>query len=110
MPQDVPDDAAFYAAPLVQLARRAILREIQLFWPDLRNYRVLGYGFATPYLRSFTSTERIIVAMPAPQGVLCWPEEKNAALLCEDDALPFPDLFFDRILIVHGLEASESLR
>ena len=110
MPQDVRDLAAFYDAPLGQLARRAILREIQLFWPDLRNYRVLGYGFAIPYLRAFTGTERTVAAMPAPLGVIGWPEEKNAALLCEEDALPFPDVFFDRILIVHGLESAESLR
>jgi ubiquinone/menaquinone biosynthesis C-methylase UbiE len=38
------------------------------------------------------------------------PEGKNASLFCEEDALPFPDMFFDRILIVHGLESSESLR
>jgi SAM-dependent methyltransferase len=31
-------------------------------------------------------------------------------VLCEEDALPFPDVFFDRILIVHGLEGSEHLR
>ncbi len=110
MPQDVRDLAAFYDAPLGQLARRAILREIQGFWPDLRNYRVLGYGFAIPYLRAFTGTERSIAAMPASLGVIGWPDENNAALLCEEDALPFPDVFFDRILIVHGLESAESLR
>jgi len=110
MPQDVRDLTAFYQTPLGQLAHRAIAREIQDLWPDLRNYRVLGYGFAIPYLHAFSGTERTIAAMPAPQGVICWPEEKNTALLCEEDALPFPDLFFDRILIVHGLEESESLR
>lgn len=110
MPQDVRDLAAFYKTPLGQLAGRTIAREIRAFWPDLRNYRVLGYGFAIPYLRAFSGTERTIAAMPAPQGVIAWPEDKNAALLCEEDALPFPDVFFDRILIVHGLEASESLR
>jgi SAM-dependent methyltransferase len=110
MPQDVRDLAAFYDAPLGQLARRAILREIQSLWPDLCNYRVLGYGFAIPYLRAFTGTERCIAAMPASLGVISWPNESNAALLCEEDALPFPDVFFDRILIVHGLESSESLR
>jgi len=110
MPQDVRDLAAFYESPLGQLAHRAIAREIHAMWPDLRNYRVLGYGFAIPYLQGFSRTERTIAAMPAPQGVIAWPDDKNAALLCEEDALPFPDLFFDRILIVHGLEASESLR
>ena len=110
MPQDVRDLAAFYESPLGQLARRAILREIQNFWPDVRNYRLLGYGFAIPYLPALRGVERAIAAMPAPLGVIAWPEEKNAALLCEEDALPFPDVFFDRILIVHGLESSESLR
>ena len=110
MPQDVRDLTAFYDSPLGQLAYRAIAREIHHLWPDLRNYRVLGYGFAIPYLQDFTGTERTIAAMPAPQGVVSWPQGNNAALLCEEDALPFPDVFFDRILIVHGLEASESLR
>lgn len=110
MPQDVRDLAAFYDSPLGQVARRAVLREIRHFWPDLRNYRLLGYGYAVPYLGALTGAERAIAAMPARQGVMAWPKDRNAALLCEEDALPFPDVFFDRILIVHGLEAAEHLR
>jgi SAM-dependent methyltransferase len=110
MPQDVRDLAAFYDAPLGQLARRAILRRVRQFWPDLTGLRLLGYGYAVPYLREMPEAERAIAAMPAPLGVMTWPAEKNAALLCEEDALPFPDVFFDRILIVHGLESAESLR
>jgi SAM-dependent methyltransferase len=30
--------------------------------------------------------------------------------LAEEDALPFPDLCFDRILLVHGLEAADHAR
>jgi SAM-dependent methyltransferase len=107
---DVRDLAAFYDAPLGQLARQVILRRIESVWPDVRGYRVLGYGFAVPYARLFTGAERAVLAMPAPMGVMTWPAEKNAAVLCEEDALPFSDVFFDRILIVHGLESSESLR
>ena len=110
MPQDVRDLVAFYQTPLGQIAHRAIQREIQRVWPDVRNYRLLGYGFALPYLPELRGVERAIAAMPAPRGVISWPENKNAALLCEEDALPFPDVFFDRILIVHGLESSEHLR
>src|SRR5258708_37864415 len=110
MLQNVRDLAAFYDAPLGRLAHRAILQEILGVWPNLRNYRLLGYGFAIPYLPAFTGTERSIAALPAPMGVIGWPDGNNAALLCEEDALPFPDVFFDRILIVHGLEASDSLR
>src|SRR5258708_13829974 len=110
MLQNVRDLAAFYDAPLGRLAHRAILQEILGVWPNLRNYRLLGYGFAIPYLPAFTGTERSIAALPAPMGVIGWPDGNNAALLCEEDALPFPDVVFDRILIVHGLEASDSLR
>jgi SAM-dependent methyltransferase len=110
MPQDVRDLAAFYDSPLGQLARRAVLRQLRQFWPDLNTRRLLGYGFTTPYLGEFSEAERVIAAMPAPLGVIAWPADKNAALLCEEDALPFPDVFFDRILIVHGLESAESLR
>ena len=114
MPQDVRDLTAFYHTPLGRMARRAIFNEIQVIWPNLRNYRLLGYGFAIPYLRAFSGTERTIAAMPGPLNSgnesFGWPDGKNASLFCEEDALPFPDMFFDRILIVHGLESSESLR
>ncbi|HEY0266400.1 MAG TPA: methyltransferase domain-containing protein, partial [Rhizomicrobium sp.] len=114
MPQDVRDLAAFYDAPLGQLARRAILRRVTALWPDLRGRRLLGYGFPVPYLPAFSEAERAIAAMPSALGVIAWSSggngDGNAALLCEEDALPFPDVFFDRILIVHGLEEAESLR
>jgi SAM-dependent methyltransferase len=111
---DVRDFTAFYDAPLGQLAQRVILRHVENFWPDLRGLRVLGYGFPIPYARLFTGAERVIAAIPAPCGAITWTPngngDKNAALVCEEDALPFPDVFFDRILIVHGLESAESLR
>ena len=110
MPQDVRDLAAFYHAPLGQMARRVILRRVRTIWPDVRGQRLLGYGFAVPYLRAFFGAERAIAAMPAAMGVITWPQSRNAALLCEEDALPFPDVFFDRILVVHGLEEAEQLR
>ena len=110
MPQDVRDLAAFYQAPLGQLARRIIQRRVRALWPDLGGRRLLGYGFATPYLRAFPDAERAIAAMPAAMGVIAWPQGRNVALLCEEDALPFPDVFFDRILVVHGLESAEQLR
>lgn len=110
MAYDVRDLSAFYDSPLGQLAQRAVLQRLRALWPDLRGYRLLGYGFTIPYLRSFREAERAIAAMPAALGVMTWPARKNAALLCDEDALPFPDVVFDRILIVHGLESSESLR
>ena len=48
--------------------------------------------------------------MPAQQGVLRWPAEGGArAALAEEDELPFLDATFDRVVMVHALEASEQL-
>lgn len=111
MPRDVRSLAGFYDSPLGMVARRAILRRVRTLWPDLHGRRLLGYGYAVPYLRAFSGeAERAVAAMPAPMGCVTWPAGRNAALLCAEDALPFPDVFFDRILVVHGIESAESLR
>ena len=36
--------------------------------------------------------------------------DKCLSVLTEEDALPFADAFFDRILVVHGLESAQLLR
>lgn len=111
MQLDVRDLADFYQTPLGLVARRIIAQPLRRFWPDMQGRRLLGYGFALPYLNEFSGdAERIIAAMPARTGIAAWPTEKNRAVLVEEDALPFPDAFFDRILVVHGLEGAEALR
>jgi SAM-dependent methyltransferase len=58
-----------------------------------------------------TGSERVVAAMPAGQGVTHWPfGERSLVALVEEDELPFPDLFFDRVLWVHGVEYAESVR
>jgi SAM-dependent methyltransferase len=111
MQLDARDLAAFYEEPLGQITRRMISRRVRIAWPDVRGLRVLGYGFATPYLRTFLSeAERIAAAMPAQENIVSWPGEKQLIAVGEEDALPFPDAMFDRIMIVHGLETAESAR
>ena len=43
--------SAFYDEPLGLVTRRALVRRLRLMWPDLRGLRILGYGFAVPFLR-----------------------------------------------------------
>jgi SAM-dependent methyltransferase len=74
--------------------------------------RLLGLGYATPYLRPFLGeAERVIAFMPAGQGVLAWPAEgPNCVALAEEWELPLPSFSVDRVLLVHGLEFSEQVR
>jgi SAM-dependent methyltransferase len=112
MPVDVIDLRDFYGRPLGRVARRLIGRRLRAMWPDVRGLRVLGLGFATPYLGQFLNeAERVIGLMPAQQGVLHWPSEGRCLTgLADEKELPLDDETMDRVLIVHGLESSESLR
>lgn len=102
---------AFYDTAIGQVARRTILRRLRLLWPSTQSCRVLGFGFPVPYLRPFhIESERVIALMPAQQGIVGWPEFKPLTALGEEDALPFPDAMFDRILVVHGIEGAEAVR
>ncbi len=109
---DVVDLRDFYLSRLGQVARRMIRRRMRLIWPDVAGMRVLGLGYATPYLRPFRDeAERVIAAMPSSQGVLAWPAEgPNAVALVEESELPFQDYSIDRVVLVHGLEYSEQVR
>lgn len=109
---DVIDLRDFYATPLGQVTRRLIGHQLRRFWPDVRGMRVLGVGFATPYLRVFLGeAERAIALMPASQGVLPWPAEgRGLTALGEETDWPLPDRSFDRILMVHTLESTEQVR
>ena len=103
--------AEFYESPMGQVARRMISRRLRSLWPETRAFRVLGYGFAIPYLRQFQSdAERVVALMPAEQGVVHWTEGRQLVALGEGDAFPFADALFDRILVIHGLEGADAVR
>ena len=109
---DIVDMRDFYDGRLGQMARLMIGRRVRALWPDLRGLRLMGLGFATPYLRPYLAeAERVAAIMPAPQGVLPWPPEgPNRATLAEEGELPLPDFSVDRVLLIHGLEFSEQTR
>lgn len=96
----------FYASRLGSLTQYHLGRKLLDMWPNVTGQRILGFGYATPYLTDFVETaDRVIAAMPAQQGILHWPSESNNLVtLTDDDHLPFPDVFFDRIIVVHGME------
>lgn len=109
---DAVDLRDFYATPLGAVARRMIRRRIRTLWPDVTGLNVLGLGFPTPYISAFRpEATRTIAAMPAAQGVLQWPQDgKSLTTLVDETELPFPDVSFDRVLLVHALESAEHVR
>jgi SAM-dependent methyltransferase len=109
---DVVDLRDFYRGALGQVARRMIRRAVQRVWPDLHGMRLLGLGYATPFLSALsTGTERTVALMPAALGVLRWPQYgSNLVTLADEGELPFADYSIDRVLLVHGLETSEEVR
>ncbi|HEY5338158.1 MAG TPA: methyltransferase domain-containing protein [Rhizomicrobium sp.] len=111
MEHDSSNLSAFYATPMGQVARRLILRRIRQIWPDVQGTRLLGYGFAIPFLRTFVGeADHVAALVPSQLGPVTWPADQCLSALGDEDALPFPDAMFDRVLIVHGLESAEALR
>ena len=91
MPVDAMDIATFYDEPIGQAARRHIGRRIRLAWPDLTGLRVLGYGYAAPYVRPFIGeAERVAAFVPAEEDFAVLPPAQSFVALGEEDALPFP--------------------
>src|SRR6266852_7547141 len=112
MASDVVDLRDFYRSVLGQVARRMIRRAIQRVWPDLHGMRLLGIGYATPFLSALSGeTERTIAVMPATLGVLRWPPEgRNLVTLADEGELPFADYSIDRVVLVHAIETSDEVR
>jgi SAM-dependent methyltransferase len=108
MSMDVVDLRNFYTQRLGSVARHFIGRSIRRRWTDARGLRVLGIGYATPYLGQFREeAERCIAFMPAAQGVVKWPTARPAlSALVDEYELPLPDAAVDRVLLVHALEMS----
>ncbi|HLT77264.1 MAG TPA: methyltransferase domain-containing protein [Ferrovibrio sp.] len=109
---DIIDLREFYADHLGQAVRRLLRQRLRAMWSDVSGLRVMGLGYATPYLRIFENeAERVIAAMPGPQGVVRWPRGlPGRVMLVDEDDLPLPDASIDRLLLVHSVENSENVR
>ena len=108
---DVVELRDFYTSPVGLMVKRHLSPVVKsLVWSDAGT-RVLGFGFATPYLGTVETAERLLAFMPAGQGVIDWPQGSGSAgsatALVEEDSLPLPDSSVDLVILVHALEMSE---
>lgn len=106
MTPDVGRLIEFYRSPLGNISRALLRKEIIRFAGSVRGRRVLGLGFATPYLRfALSEAERVLAFMPARQGASAWPREgPSHTVLCDPLEMPLTDAAVDLIIAVHALE------
>jgi SAM-dependent methyltransferase len=97
---------------LGQMTVRLLRARLRAVWPNVRGERVLGLGYATPFLRPFMEEgERVMAFMPAQQGVTRWPREgPSHTAFVEEMDLPLADRSVDRVLLVHAFECTEQIR
>jgi SAM-dependent methyltransferase len=112
MLSDIVDLRSFYASTIGRLAERSIAMALASVWARLPNERLVGLGYAVPWLDRFGSdAERVFAFMPAAQGAIVWPPQgPSATALVFDEDLPLFDASIDRVLMVHALEHSENPR
>jgi SAM-dependent methyltransferase len=110
MLSDIVDLRAFYACPLGRLAERSIAMALASIWSRIANERLVGLGYALPWLDRFgADAERVFAFMPAAQGAVNWPPNgPSATALVFEEELPLADSAVDRVLMVHALEHSEN--
>jgi SAM-dependent methyltransferase len=109
---DISDLRDFYETGLGRTVKRLLRWRVQQLWPDVTGMTVLGVGYAVPLLRPWEQqAANLIALMPAQQGIVHWPREgPYRAVLADEAALPFADCSMDRIILMHALECTESLR
>jgi SAM-dependent methyltransferase len=109
MRRDIIELRQFYASRLGLAARMIVSRKLREAWGDVSGLDVLGVGYATPYLeRMRARARRTVAAMPAAQGVEVWPAGgRNLSCLADEQALPFTNALFDRVLVIHALEEAD---
>ncbi|MBM2576172.1 methyltransferase domain-containing protein [Jannaschia sp. Os4] len=102
----------YYRTRLGRAAQKAIRDRLTALWPPdgARGQTVAGFGFAAPLLRPYLADARRVTAlMPAQQGVMPWPPGRpNVSVLVEETLWPVETGSVDRLVLLHGLETSES--
>lgn len=112
MHSDIIDLRSFYASTLGSLTEHSIGMALSAIWGAVPNERLVGLGYALPWLDRFGSdAERVFAFMPATQGAVAWPAQgPKATALVFDEELPLVDSSIDRMLLVHSLEHAENPR
>ena len=106
MTADVQRLISYYKSPLGRISRALVREQVIGLAEDVSGKRVMGLGFATPYLRfTLEKAERVLAFMPARQGASAWPREgPSHTVLCDPLEMPLNDASIDLTIAIHALE------
>lgn len=109
---EVEELRRFYGGPLGHVAARTLRARLAALWPIEPGRSLLGLGYPTPYLSLWRDgRDRTAGCTYASMGAIRWPRRRPGLVtVAEEDRLPFPDLAFDRVLMIHALEHAENAR
>lgn len=96
----------FYETSLGKFACRKLRAKILNFWPEASKEKILGFGFALPYLPLFSYGNSVIALSPQSIGAVKI-EDAVFTALADTTQLPSANEFFDRVLLIHGIEHAE---
>lgn len=96
----------FYKSPLGRISRRLIRELVKELAGAHDGRRIVGLGYATPYLMQFSDrAERVMAFMPARQGIVRWPEDGPCrAVMVDPLEMPLTDAAVDLVVAVHAFE------
>lgn len=109
MVASVFDLRSFYECRKGHIVQPILQEKILSFWPSAQGLRVMGCGYAVPYLDPYLDgAERVVAMMPARSNVRAWGHDgMNDVFLGDEMELPIETESIDRILLIHSLEHSE---
>lgn len=109
----IQDLQSFYNSEIGVIVSDIVGQRIRGFWPDVHGQRLLGCGYASPYMKLFQddNTERMFLMMSGEQGACLWPSNgKNLVFMSDEDTMPIEHASIDRVLLVHHLESCVDVR
>lgn len=101
----------YYGERLGRAVQKSVRDQLLRMWPvdTLRNQVMVGFGFAAPMMRPYLpKAARVTALMPGAQGVMHWPPGMpNHSVLCDEGRWPVETGSVDRLVLLHGLDASD---
>ncbi len=96
----------FYETPLGKFTCQKLRQKISKLWPEVSREKILGLGFALPYLPLLAYGNSCVAFMPSSIGAMKV-EDASPTAMVDITALPARNEYFDRAVLIHCMENIE---